>query len=84
MDQTITDFIKRIQGESVIVTGWVLVAATAEGALAGAPLGFTMTNSEGMPTFSKIGLLESAVQSIHEDNLFMAWENRKLGPNPPF
>ncbi len=84
MDQAITDFIKGHQGESVIVTGWVLVAATAEIARAGAPFGFTMVNSDGMPTFSKIGLLESAVQSIHNDNLFMAWEDRELGPNPPF
>ena len=47
------NFIKTLQGESVIVTGWVLVAATAEGALAGAPIGFTMTSSEGMPSYSK-------------------------------
>ena len=84
MDQSITDFIKRTQGESVIVTGWVLVAATAEGALAGAPLGFTIANSDGMPAYAKIGLLNSAVGSIENENLFLAWEDRKLGPNPPF
>lgn len=84
MDATIDDFIKTLQGESVIVTGWVLVAATAEGAIAGAPLGFTMTNSDGMPAHSKIGLLEMAVRSIHDDNMFLAWEERKQGPLPPF
>lgn len=84
MDATIDNFIKRLQGDSVIVTGWILVAATAEGALSGAPLGFTMTNSEGLPTYSKIGLLESAVKSIHDENLFLAWEDRKGGPMPPF
>ena len=84
MDQTVTDFIKSHQGESVIVTGWVLVAATAEGAVAGAPLGFTMASSDGMASFSKVGLLESAVRSIHDDTMFLAWEDRKLGPNPPF
>lgn len=84
MDQSITDFIKRTQGESVIVTGWVLVAATAEGAIAGAPLGFTIANSDGMPAYAKIGLLSSAVGSIENENMFLAWEGRKLGPNPPF
>lgn len=84
MDATIDNFIKQVQGESVIVTGWILVAATAEGALAGAPIGFTMSSSEGMPTYSKIGLLESAVRSIHDENMFLAWEDRKMGPNPPF
>ena len=84
MDATIDNFIKTLQGESVIVTGWVLVAATAEGALAGAPIGFTMTSSEGMPSYSKIGLLESAVRSIHDDNMFLAWEDRQQGPRPPF
>jgi hypothetical protein len=84
VDQTISDFIKRVQGDSVILTGWVLVAATAEGAVAGAPLGFTMASSDGMPTYTKIGLLQSAVQSIENHNLFLSWENRKRGPNPPF
>jgi hypothetical protein len=84
VDATIDNFIKQVQGESVIVTGWILVAATAEGALAGAPIGFTMSSSEGMPPYSKIGLLESAVRSIHDDNMFLAWEDRKMGPNPPF
>ena len=67
-----------------MVTGWVLIAATAEGARAGAPLGFTLANSEGMPAYTKIGLLESALQSIHDANLFLAWEDRQNGANPPF
>ena len=84
MDATIDNFIKNFQGESVIVTGWILVAATAEGALAGAPIGFTMSSSEGMPAYSKIGLLESAVRAIHDENMFLAWEDRQQGPRPPF
>lgn len=84
MDNAIDNFIKTLQGDSVMVTGWVLVAATAEGAVSGAPLGFTIANSEGMPSFAKLGLLESAVQSINNENMFLAWEDRQLGPNPPF
>lgn len=84
MDAAIDKLIKAAQGDSVIVTGWVLVAATAEGALAGAPLGFTMSSSEGMASYSKIGLLESAVRAIHDDTMFLAWEERKQGPLPPF
>lgn len=84
MDNAIDNFIKTLQGDAVMVTGWVLVAATAEGAVSGAPIGFTMANSEGMPSFAKLGLLESAVQSINNENLFLAWEDRQLGPNPPF
>jgi hypothetical protein len=37
-----------------------------------------------MPTYTKIGLLQSAVQSIENHNLFLSWENRKRGPKPPF
>lgn len=62
----------------------MLVAATAEGAVSGAPLGFTLAHSKGMPTYSTIGLLESAVRSIHDTNLFLAWEDRQNGANPPF
>lgn len=84
MDATIDNFIKKLQGESVMVTGWVLVAATAEGAVSGAPIGFVMTSSEGLPFYSKIGLLESAARSIHDDNMFLAWEDRSKPQAPPF
>lgn len=84
MDNAIDNFIKTLQGDSIMVTGWVLVAATAEGAVSGAPIGFTIANSEGMPSFAKLGLLESAVQSINNENLFLAWEDRQRGPYPPF
>lgn len=84
MDATIDTFIKNLEGDSVIVTGWVLVAATAEGALAGAPLGFVIASSDGLPSHSKTGLLESAARSLHDENMFLAWEDRSKGPKPPF
>lgn len=84
MDKAIDETIKQISGDSVVVTGWIVVAAIADGATTGAHIGFTMVNSEGMPCFAKLGLLESAVQSINNENLFLAWEDRKQGPRPPF
>jgi hypothetical protein len=84
MDAAIDTFIKNLEGESVMVTGWVLVAATAEGALAGAPLGMVIASSDGLPSFSKTGLLESAARSLHDENMFLAWEDRQKGPKPPF
>jgi hypothetical protein len=38
MDDAVTSFIKRTQGSSLIVTGWVVVASTAEGAIKGEQL----------------------------------------------
>ncbi|MFM6967764.1 MAG: hypothetical protein ACKOWN_02385 [Microbacteriaceae bacterium] len=84
MDQAVDNFIKQVQGDSVMVTGWVLVVGTAEAALAGAPLGFTMTSSQGMPVYAKLGLLESGVQSINHDGLIQAMSDAAEGPKPPF
>lgn len=84
MDKAIDQTIKKISGDSVMVTAWIVVAAIADGASTGAHIGFTMVNSEGMPNFAKLGLLESAIQSLNNENMFMAWEDRKQGPLPPF
>lgn len=84
MDNAIDQLVKRHNGDSVMVTGWMLVVGTAEGAVKGAPLGFTMAHSEGLPAYSQIGLLESALQSIHNTNLILAMEDHAKGPNPPF
>ena len=84
MDKAIDATIKQINGDSVMVTAWIVVAAIADGAATGAHIGFTMVNSEGMPSFAKLGLLESAIQSINSENLVLAWEDKMQGPLPPF
>ena len=84
MDRSIDNAIKQINGDSVMVTGWIVVAAIADSTSTGAHIGFTMVNSEGMPGYAKLGLLESAIQSINNDNLFLAWEDKSQGPKPPF
>lgn len=79
MDDAVTSFVKSTQGSSIIVTGWVLVASTAEGAIKGEPLGFVMLGSGGLAEHVKLGLLESASQVIKGDQL-----RERLGlPKPP-
>jgi hypothetical protein len=79
MDHAVTSFIKGMQGTSTIVTGWVVVASTAEGAIKGEPLGFTMLGSAGLAEHVKLGLLVSAVNVIEGDQL-----RERLGlPKPP-
>ena len=79
MDDAVTSFIKRTQGSSMIVTGWVVVASTAEGAIKGEPLGFTMLGSAGLAEHVKLGLLMSAANLIESEQL-----RERLGlPKPP-
>ena len=79
MDDAVTSFIKRTQGSSLIVTGWVVVASTAEGAIKGEPLGFTMLGSAGLAEHVKLGLLMSAANLIEGEQL-----RERLGlPKPP-
>lgn len=79
MDDAVTSFIKRTQGSSTIITGWVIVASTAEGAIKGEPLGFTLLGSAGLAEHVKLGLLESGAQVIKGDQM-----RERLGlPKPP-
>ena len=79
MDDAVTSFIKRTEGSSLIVTGWVVVASTAEGAIKGEPLGFTMLGSAGLAEHVKLGLLMSAANLIEGEQL-----RERLGlPKPP-
>jgi hypothetical protein len=79
MDDAVTSFIKGMQGTSTIVTGWVVVASTAEGAIKGEPLGFTMLGSAGLAEHVKLGLLMSAVNVLEGEQL-----RERLGlPKPP-
>jgi hypothetical protein len=80
MDEAIDNFIKGIHGNTVIVTGWVLLAGTAENA----SQGFTMVRSEGMPTYTQLGLLESGLQALDHGALIEVLDDRAKGANPPF
>lgn len=81
MDDAITQFIKDRYGDSMLTTGWVLVVSTAEGALAGAPNGFVMMHNEGLPQHTRLGLLQSGVNTITHDQLFECLGTNK--PKPP-
>ena len=80
MDIAIDEFIKGIHGDTIVVTGWVLIAGTIESA----SQGFTMVRSEGMPTYTQLGLLESGVQSLDHDGLVAILDDRSKGPKPSF
>lgn len=80
VDIAIDEFIKGIHGDTIVVTGWVLIAGTIESA----SQGFTMVRSEGMPTYTQLGLLKSGVQALDHGALIEVLDERSKGPNPPF
>lgn len=88
MDDAVSQYIKDFQGDKIIVTGWVIVAATADASNAGAPLGYTKISAEAMAQHAQLGLLESAVNTIRGDQMrdsFRQQHRRRPDPNePPF
>lgn len=84
LELAIDEFIKSLQGNSMIVTGWVLLAGTGESAEPGIPSGFTMAHSAGMPAYTQLGLLTEGVQSMEHAALIRAMKDDQAGPNPPF
>ena len=80
VDVALDEFIKGIHGDTIVVTGWVLVAGTIESA----SQGFTVVRSEGMPTYTQLGLLESAVQALDHGALVELLDERSKGPDPSF
>lgn len=84
MDDAVTGFVKDTLGESTIITGWVVVVSTAEGALAGAPNGFVILHNQGLPRHTQLGLLQSGVNSVTNDQMFEALgQSRPKPPSPP-
>ena len=67
----------------MMTTGWMLVVSTAEGALKGAPNGFVMIHNEGLPQHTQLGLLQSGVNSVTQDQMFESLGRSKPKP-PPF
>ena len=84
LELAIDEFIKSLQGDTTIVTGWVLLAGTGESAEPGFPSGFTMTHSAGMPAYTQLGLLTEGVQTMEHAALIRAMKDDQAGPNPPF
>ena len=83
MDDAVTQYIKSQYGDSLMTTGWVLVVSTAEGALKGAPNGFVMIHNEGLPQHTQLGLLQSGVNSVTQDQMF-EWLGQTKPKPPPF
>ena len=83
MDDAVSQFIKAKYGESMMTTGWMLVVSTAEGALKGAPNGFVMIHNEGLPQHTQLGLLQSGVNSVAQDQMFESFGRSRPKP-PPF
>jgi len=83
MDEAVTQFIKAKYGDSMMTTGWTLVVSTAEGALKGAPNGFVMIHNEGLPQHTQLGLLQSGVNSVTQDQMFQSLGRARRKP-PPF
>ncbi len=86
MDDAVTSFVKDQVGRSTIITGWVIVVSTAEGAVAGAPNGFVMLHNEGLSQPTQLGLLQSGVNTVTQDQMLAALGRSipKPPPPPPF
>jgi hypothetical protein len=83
MDDVISKFVKDFQGDAAIVTGWVIVAATADASRAAAPLGFTTIAADAMAQHAQLGLLESAANIIRGDQMRdMSHRRRRRKPDP--
>ena len=82
MDDAVTQYIKSKYGDSLMTTGWMLVVSTAEGALKGAPNGFVMIHNEGLPQHTQLGLLQSGVNSVTQDQMFESLGRSRPKPQP--
>jgi hypothetical protein len=81
IDEALDRFVKNSEGNSKIVTGWVVLVSVVDGTVGGAPAGFTMVNSESMAEHVKLGLLESATQLIKSEILFQRFDRPDSPPN---
>jgi hypothetical protein len=68
VDEFMDTYVRKVFGETNMVTGWVIIAATANAAEGGDPSGFVYASSDGMPEYSKLGLVNSVsndIQNLH-------------------